>query len=131
MILHVAAGSPWWLFAAANLILFLHIAGGTLGIISGAVALLSRKGGRMHRLAGKVFLVSMLTMATIGAAASRGLVGASSFRHTMNLLPTPDAQLHAVNAYFWQAARANQRLCYVEMERGEQEAAVEPSRIAA
>ena len=70
MILQVAAGSPWWLFAAANLILFLHIAGGTLGIISGAVALLSRKGGRMHRLAGTVFLVSMLTMATIGAAAS-------------------------------------------------------------
>ena len=70
MILQVAAGSPWWLFAAANLILFLHIAGGTLGIISGSVALLSRKGGRMHRLAGTVFLVSMLTMATIGAAAS-------------------------------------------------------------
>ena len=62
---------------------------------------------------------------------TRGLVGASSFRHAMNLLPTPDAQLHAVNAYFWQAARANSRLCYVEMERGEQEAALEPSRIAA
>ncbi|HEY2906946.1 MAG TPA: DUF2306 domain-containing protein [Vicinamibacterales bacterium] len=70
MILHVPAGSSWWLFAAANLILFLHIAGGTVGIISGAVALLSRKGGRPHRVAGTVFLVSMLTMATIGAAAS-------------------------------------------------------------
>jgi uncharacterized membrane protein len=70
MILHVTAGSPWWLFAAANLILFLHIAGGTVGIISGAVALLSRKGGRSHRIAGTVFLVSMLIMATIGAAAS-------------------------------------------------------------
>ena len=70
MILHVTAGSPWWLFAAASLILFLHIAGGTLGIISGAVALLSRKGGRLHRVAGTIFFVSMLTMATIGAAAS-------------------------------------------------------------
>ena len=70
MILHVAAGSSWWLFAAANLILFLHIAGGTVGIISGAVALLSRKGGRSHRIAGTVFLVSMLIMATIGAATS-------------------------------------------------------------
>ncbi len=28
MVLHVTAGSPWWLFAAANLILFLHNAGG-------------------------------------------------------------------------------------------------------
>jgi len=62
---------------------------------------------------------------------TRGLVGASSFRHTMNLLPTPDAQLHAVNAYFLQAARANRRLCYAEMERDEQEAAMESSRIAA
>jgi uncharacterized membrane protein len=70
MILHVPAESPWWFFAAAGLILFLHIAGGTVGIISGAVALLARKGGRLHRAAGTVFLVSMLTMATIGAAAS-------------------------------------------------------------
>ena len=70
MTLQVTAGSPWWLFAAANLILFLHIAGGTIGIISGAIALLSRKGGRLHRIAGTVFLVSMLVMATIGAATS-------------------------------------------------------------
>jgi uncharacterized membrane protein len=70
MILQVTAGSSRWLFAAANVILFLHIAGGTVGIISGAVALLARKGGRLHRVAGTVFLVSMLTMATIGAAAS-------------------------------------------------------------
>jgi hypothetical protein len=70
MTLHVPAGSPWWLFAAANLILFLHIAGGSVGIISGAVALLARKGGRLHRVAGTTFFASMLIMATIGAAAS-------------------------------------------------------------
>jgi uncharacterized membrane protein len=70
MILQVSAGSPWWLVAAANLILFLHIAGGTIGVISGAVALLSRKGGRLHRTAGTIFLVSMLTAATIGAVTS-------------------------------------------------------------
>jgi hypothetical protein len=70
MTLHVPAGSPWWIFAAANLILFLHIAGGSVGIISGAVALLARKGGRRHRVAGTTFFISMLIMATIGAAAS-------------------------------------------------------------
>jgi uncharacterized membrane protein len=70
MTLHVPTGSPWWLVAAADLILFLHIAGGTVGIISGTVALLSRKGGRLHRRAGTVFFVAMLIMATIGAAAS-------------------------------------------------------------
>jgi uncharacterized membrane protein len=69
-LLHVPAGSPWWLFAAAYLILFLHIAGGSAGIISGFVALLSRKGGRVHRVAGTVFFISMLVMATIGASAS-------------------------------------------------------------
>src|SRR5438045_2623285 len=70
MTLHVPAGSSWSLFAAADLLLFLHIAGGTVGIISGAVALVARKGGRPHRIAGTVFLVSMLTMAAIGAATS-------------------------------------------------------------
>ncbi len=69
-ILHVPAGSPWWLFATANLILFLHIAGGSVGIISGFVALLSPKGRRVHRIAGTIFFVSMVIMATIGAGAS-------------------------------------------------------------
>jgi hypothetical protein len=70
MILHVAPGSPWWLFAAADLLLFLHIAGGAVGIVSGAVALLARKGGRSHRRAGAAFVASMLVMATIGTATS-------------------------------------------------------------
>ena len=69
-ILNVTSGSSRWLFVAANLVLFLHIAGGAVGIISGAVALLARKGERLHRIAGTVFFVSMLIMATIGAAAS-------------------------------------------------------------
>ncbi len=69
-LLHAPAGSPWWLFVAAALVLILHIAGGSVGIISGLVALLTRKGARVHRAAGTIFLVSMLTMATIGAGAS-------------------------------------------------------------
>jgi uncharacterized membrane protein len=70
MILHVPACSAWWLFAAAKLILFLHIAGGSVGIISGMLALFARKGARLHRAAGATFFVSMLIMATIGATAS-------------------------------------------------------------
>jgi uncharacterized membrane protein len=70
VILRVPADSPWWVAAAANLILFLHIAGGSVGIVSGFVTLLSRKGERLHRVAGTVFFVSMLIMATIGASAS-------------------------------------------------------------
>ena len=68
--LHVPPGSPWWISAGADLILFLHIAGGAIAIVSGAVALFTRKGGRAHTIAGLTFCVSMAIMASIGAAAS-------------------------------------------------------------
>jgi uncharacterized membrane protein len=68
--LQVPDGSPWWMFAGADLILFLHIAGGTVALVSGAVALLAKKGGRSHRAAGLTFCASMAVMASIGAAAS-------------------------------------------------------------
>lgn len=48
-------------------ILVLHIAGGTLGLLSGAVAIVLRKGTNRHRLAGDVFVVSMLTLSGTGA----------------------------------------------------------------
>jgi len=44
-------------------ILALHICGGTLGLLSGTAALFFRKGSPGHVLAGKVFVISMLTMA--------------------------------------------------------------------
>src|SRR5215470_14678184 len=43
-------------------ILFIHICGGTLGLASGAAALLLRKGSRRHAIAGKIFVFSMLAM---------------------------------------------------------------------
>lgn len=45
-----------------NPILVLHICGGIVGLLSGAVAMSFRKGSSQHRLAGKVFVVSMLVM---------------------------------------------------------------------
>jgi hypothetical protein len=47
-------------------ILFIHICAGTLGLLSGTAAICFRKGSRKHVLAGRIFVVSMLTM---GAAA--------------------------------------------------------------
>ena len=44
-------------------ILVLHICAGILGLLSGVVAMSVRKGSRGHRLAGNVFVVSMLSMA--------------------------------------------------------------------
>lgn len=74
--LQVAASSPWWLHAGAASILILHIAGGTIGMISGAAALALRKGSRRHALAGTAFFASMLVMAAIGAIVSPFLVSA-------------------------------------------------------
>jgi len=66
-VLAVDPAAPWYLKAAAEAILVLHIGGGSVGMISGAVALAAPKRGRVHRLSGRVFFGAMLTMATIGA----------------------------------------------------------------
>lgn len=41
----------------------LHVAGGALGLISGILAMTAAKGGRLHRLAGNIFFLSMSVMA--------------------------------------------------------------------
>ena len=43
-------------------LLIFHIGAGTLGILSGFVAIFLRKGSRQHRVAGNVFVTSMLAM---------------------------------------------------------------------
>ena len=45
-------------------ILLVHIAGGTVGLLAGTAAMLFRKGSPRHALAGRVFVVAMLTMAS-------------------------------------------------------------------
>jgi hypothetical protein len=47
--------------------LILHILAGSLGLLSGALALYSAKGQPLHRKAGRVFFFVMLTMTTTGA----------------------------------------------------------------
>jgi uncharacterized membrane protein len=48
-------------------LLFLHIAGGMVGLLSGTVAMMYRKGSRGHRAAGNVFVVAMLIMGACGS----------------------------------------------------------------
>jgi hypothetical protein len=43
--------------------LLVHISAGMVGMVSGAAAMILRKGGPRHALAGQVFVASMLTMA--------------------------------------------------------------------
>src|SRR5215470_10767335 len=45
-------------------LLVLHISAGVLGLLSGAAAIIFRKGSPRHILAGNIFVISMMTMAT-------------------------------------------------------------------
>ncbi|MGC1452103.1 MAG: hypothetical protein WA830_18895 [Candidatus Sulfotelmatobacter sp.] len=47
-------------------LLFLHIVAGTLGMLSGFVAVFLRKGSRQHGLAGNVFVIAMLCLSSTG-----------------------------------------------------------------
>jgi uncharacterized membrane protein len=68
MNLQVSPGAPPVLHVAAAVVLALHVTGGAVGMVAGFAAMAAPKGGRLHRLAGNVFFVAMLTMAGIGAA---------------------------------------------------------------
>lgn len=49
-----------------TLLLYFHIAAGTLSILAGALALLFRKGSARHKSAGRVFVVAMFSMTISG-----------------------------------------------------------------
>jgi len=53
--------------ALMSIVFALHILGGAVAMVAGLVALCVRKGGRLHRKAGDVFVVAMLVMAVFAA----------------------------------------------------------------
>ena len=55
------------LHAVTMLAFAVHIGAGVLALADGTVAAFARKGGRTHRVAGRVFFVAMLAMATCAA----------------------------------------------------------------
>jgi uncharacterized membrane protein len=65
MLLQAAQTS--WFHGVTTVAFVLHIAGGTVALVSGAIAIFARKGGRLHRSAGTVFFISMLVMAALAA----------------------------------------------------------------
>ena len=67
MHIHVPSGSPWWVYAAADTALALHVGGGMTGLVAGTAAAIAPKGGRFHAVAGQVFVAAMLIMAGVGA----------------------------------------------------------------
>ena len=63
MILMILQTAQSILPALTRLVFGLHITGGTVGLLAGTVAVLAAKGARLHRVAGTVFVASMLVMA--------------------------------------------------------------------
>ena len=50
-----------------NVLMWVHIAGGSLALLSGTAAVVARKGGRLHARAGTWFFVSMLVLGVTAA----------------------------------------------------------------
>jgi hypothetical protein len=80
-------------------LLILHISGGVLAMFAGAAAMSFRKGSRGHRLAGNVFVLSMIVM---GAFA----VPLALMKHDMNNLFGGVLAIYLVSTA-WFAARRN------------------------
>jgi len=67
VILHLAPDAPLVARWAADAALFGHIGGGVAGIGAGYVTVAARKGGPLHRAAGKAFIFAMGVAYAIGA----------------------------------------------------------------
>lgn len=65
--LYVAPDAPLWARLGADFLLWAHIGGGAVGLAAGVVAIAARKGRKVHRTAGAVFLVSMAVTYATGA----------------------------------------------------------------
>jgi uncharacterized membrane protein len=87
---------------AITLVFALHILSGALAMISGVLALAARKGARLHRASGDLFVVSMLAM-----GASAGVLGAVRPGQTINIF------IAALTLYLvttsWRTARRRQK----------------------
>ena len=68
MRLQISPDAPPLVQVAAAGLLFLHIGGAGVGLLTGGAAMAAPKGGRLHRAAGNVFFIAMLAMAAVGAA---------------------------------------------------------------
>lgn len=64
--LQVSGDASTWAQLGADALLYLHIGGGTLGLVFGAIAIFAKKGARVHRFVGRVFFASMFVAYLVG-----------------------------------------------------------------
>ena len=61
-----------------NLLMAIHIAGGMLALPAGTLAVVARKGGRLHARAGTLFFGAMLVLGVTAASSSRSVARSGS-----------------------------------------------------
>jgi uncharacterized membrane protein len=66
-VLQAPPDAPLWAHVGAAALLWMHIIGGGAGIATGAIAIASRKGGKIHRAVGRVFFWVMLVCYIVAA----------------------------------------------------------------
>lgn len=64
--LQLDANASSWAHLGADILLYLHIGGGALGLIFGSIALIAKKGSKVHRVVGRIFFVSMFVAYLVG-----------------------------------------------------------------
>ncbi|MEL6686012.1 MAG: hypothetical protein AAFP97_00145, partial [Pseudomonadota bacterium] len=70
----IAEEAPVWAHWGAAALLYAHIGGGTIGLISGVLALATRKGSKLHRQMGLIFFVSMAVTYLVGGGVAPFLI---------------------------------------------------------
>lgn len=65
--LQVDPDAPVWAHIGADALLYAHIGGGAIGLFAGVLAIVARKGGRVHRAVGSIFFAAMFVTYLIGA----------------------------------------------------------------
>ena len=83
MILHVSPDAPLLVRGAASAILFTHIGGAAVGLVSGFAAMAVRKGGGLHKATGTAFFAGMLGMSGVGATVAPFLADGQQIPNTL------------------------------------------------
>ena len=65
--LEPAPDASFWVHLGADVLLWAHIGGGLVGLVTGVIAVAAPKGDRLHRGAGRLFLWSMAVAYVVGA----------------------------------------------------------------
>lgn len=71
-----------------GLLLVFHITAGSVGLAAGAVALFTRKGAALHRMAGNAFFIAMILMAVAGGVVAVLKPAAAAFNVVVAALTT-------------------------------------------